>query len=239
MDVVYNHKRHHFWRACLWERLSQAIYVMTTPPTNQWNLSAATIASRAMVRYRAVGRFNSLRLWWFSSALWLLMGIFPLTAKWWKLKKNYSQLTPNIYLYGEGWKMDTGLILNSWPNGRVIASQLVRMASSVTTSVILNAAISTKGTYRQRYFANNDRPIFWLVTFDSKGAPHFVRPRKQALTMECHDNATFFDYSSRLKDQTLESFCSVRLKPVLACTSSFLLKELPTCWNKNSIAARQ
>ena len=70
----------------------------------------------------------------------------------------------------------------------------VLMAFSVTTSEIpLNEASLKEGRIDSRYQANDLANIL-TGNVGLKGTPHFVRPQQAINYVECHDNATFFDY---------------------------------------------
>ena len=110
-----------------------------------------------------------------------------------EIQEELATIYPNIYLYGEGWKMDTGLdpeLLAHQYN----ASQLRPYGFfSDNFRDTIKRSILNEGRIDSRYQANDSANIL-TGNVGLKGTPHFVRPQQAINYVECHDNATFFDY---------------------------------------------
>ena len=110
-----------------------------------------------------------------------------------EIQEELAAIYPNIYLYGEGWKMDTGLdpeLLAHQYN----ASQLRPYGFfSDNFRDTIKRSILNEGRIDSRYQANDLANIL-TGNVGLKGTPHFVRPQQAINYVECHDNATFFDY---------------------------------------------
>ena len=110
-----------------------------------------------------------------------------------QIANELKALYPNIYLYGEGWQMDTGL-----------ASE--RLAHQYNAAQLPDYGFfsdhfrdSLKQTIAQGRQIESKTPASQLenvLTADVglKGEAHFTAPQQAINYVECHDNATVFDY---------------------------------------------
>ena len=194
MDVVYNHvyKADEF----AFERIVPGYfyrYDQDRQRTNGTFCGNDVASERAMVRnYIKQSVKQWVQLYGFDGFRFDLMGILDRRTMM-EIQEELVAIYPNIYLYGEGWKMDTGLdpeLLAHQYN----ASQLRPYGFfSDNFRDTIKRSILNEGRIDSRYQANDLANIL-TGNVGLKGAPHFVRPQQAINYVECHDNATFFDY---------------------------------------------
>lgn len=113
-----------------------------------------------------------------------LMGILDI-ATIQKAYKELSKLKPSIYMYGEGWQMNTGL------NDALCAHQYhakempaIGFFNDAYRNTIKDVLIS--GTIKDKTLIEN--------LLSGSRQMHFVSPTQSINYIECHDNATAFDF---------------------------------------------
>ena len=194
MDVVYNHV--YLPDEFAFERIVPGYfyrYDQDRQRTNGTFCGNDVASERAMVRnYIKQSVKQWVQLYGFDGFRFDLMGILDRQTMM-EIQEELVAIYPNIYLYGEGWKMDTGLdpeLLAHQYN----ASQLRPYGFfSDNFRDTVKRSILNEGRIDSRYQANDLANIL-TGNVGLKGAPHFVRPQQAINYVECHDNATFFDY---------------------------------------------
>ena len=194
MDVVYNHV--YLSDEFAFERIVPGYfyrYDQDRQRTNGTFCGNDVASERAMVRnYIKQSVKQWVQLYGFDGFRFDLMGILDRQTMM-EIQEELVAIYPNIYLYGEGWKMDTGLdpeLLAHQYN----ASQLRPYGFfSDNFRDTVKRSILNEGRIDSRYQANDLANIL-TGNVGLKGAPHFVRPQQAINYVECHDNATFFDY---------------------------------------------
>ncbi|HFI0442588.1 TPA: type I pullulanase [Streptococcus suis] len=190
MDVVYNHVYHAEKYA--FELIVPGYFYrynehgMRTDGTFCGNDVAS---ERSMVRNYIK---QSLRQWTsiygFDGFRFDLMGILDIqTIN--QIQEELSAIHPNIYLYGEGWKMATGLDYEKLAH-QYNADQLPEVSffnddyRDTFKKLLLNP---TRLVDKQLH-----EKVQHLLT--GSRYSHFITPQQSLNYIECHDNATAFDY---------------------------------------------
>lgn len=190
MDVVYNHVYHAEEYA--FERIVPGYFYryqengLRTDGTFCGNDVAS---ERSMVRNYIK---QSLRQWTSLYGLdgfrFDLMGILDIdTMK--QIEAELRTIHDNIYLYGEGWKMATGLDFDQLAH-QYNAEKLPRLAffnddyRDTIKKVLLNPQRLVEKQLHEK--------IQHLLT--GSRFSHFLNPEQSVNYIECHDNATAFDY---------------------------------------------
>ncbi|BBA93579.1 type I pullulanase [Streptococcus ruminantium] len=190
MDVVYNHVYHA-------EKYSFELIVpgyfyryddhgMRTDGTFCGNDVAS---ERSMVRnYIKQSLCQWLELYGFDGFRFDLMGILDIeTIN--QIQAELSAIHPNVYLYGEGWKMATGLEFEKLAH-QYNAEQLPQISffnddyRDTFKKILLNP---TRLVDKQLH-----EKVQHLLT--GSRLTHFLTPQQSLNYIECHDNATAFDY---------------------------------------------
>lgn len=121
-----------------------------------------------------------------------LMGILDIQTMQ-QIADELKALYPNIYLYGEGWQMDTGLASEHLAH-QYNAAQLPDYGFFSD-----HFRDSLKQTIAQGRQIESKTPASQLenvltANVGLKGEAHFIAPQQAINYVECHDNATVFDY---------------------------------------------
>lgn len=192
MDVVYNHVYHAETYA--FERLVPGYFYRVDEMEQRTNgtFCGNDVASERPMVNRYIRQ--SLQMWTslygFDGFRFDLMGILDLaTMK--QVAQELKAIHPNIYLYGEGWNMGTGLSSDLLAH-QYNAHQLPDFAffSDDYRNTIKRALLNPsrlEADYRRDKLVNS-------LLAGIHG--HFASPTQALNYVECHDNATFFDYLS-------------------------------------------
>ena len=202
MDVVYNHvyKADEF----AFERIVPGYfyrYDQDRQRTNGTFCGNDVASERAMVRnYIKQSVKQWVQLYGFDGFRFDLMGILDRQTMM-EIQEELVAIYPNIYLYGEGWKMDTGLEPDLLAH-QYNAEQLHPYGFfSDNFRDTIKRSILNEGRVDSPYQANDLANVL-TANIGCKGAPHFVRPQQAINYVECHDNATFYDYL-KVEDPTI------------------------------------
>lgn len=190
MDVVYNHVYHAEKYA--FELIVPGYFYrydehgMRTDGTFCGNDVAS---ERSMVRnYIKQSLRQWLELYGFDGFRFDLMGILD-----WEtiqqIQAELSVLYPNVYLYGEGWKMATGLAFE-------------KLAHQYNAEHLPDVSFFNddyRDTFKKLLLQPNrlvDKQLHEKVQHLLTGSrfSHFLAPQQSLNYIECHDNATAFDY---------------------------------------------
>ncbi|EKS18073.1 pullulanase, type I [Streptococcus sp. F0442] len=201
MDVVYNHvyKADEF----AFERIVPGYfyrYDQDRQRTNGTFCGNDVASERAMVRrYIKQSLRQWVELYGFDGFRFDLMGILDIQTMT-EIAEELRSLYPNIYLYGEGWKMDTGLSEDQ------LAHQYKAKALPDFGFFSDNFRDTVKRTLlaghrRDSQHPANDFANILTANVGKVGPAHFIQPQQAIQYVECHDNATVFDYFQIEKDQ--------------------------------------
>lgn len=190
MDVVYNHVYHAEKYA--FERIVPGYfyrYEANGYRTNGTFCGNDVASERAMVR-RYIKQ--SLRQWTtyygFDGFRFDLMGILD-TVTIQEITEELQALNPNIYLYGEGWRMGTGLPYEDLAH-QYNAAQLPSVGffndeyRDTFKKILLNP----------HYLVDRHEHERVQDLLAGSRNRHFITPGQSLNYVECHDNATVFDY---------------------------------------------
>ncbi|MBO4107071.1 type I pullulanase [Streptococcus suis] len=190
MDVVYNHVYHAEEYA--FERIVPGYFYRYNQDgfrTDGTFCGNDVASERSMVRNYIK---QSLRQWTslygFDGFRFDLMGILDIQTMN-EIAAELKELHPNIYLYGEGWKMGTGLDFDLLAH-QYNASQLEDLGffnddyRDTFKKLLLNP---------QRLVEKNLHEKIQHLLAGSHYS-HFLSPDQSVNYLECHDNATVFDY---------------------------------------------
>lgn len=209
MDVVYNHVYHAETYA--FEKIVPGYFYRVDDMELRTNgtFCGNDVASERPMVNRYIRQ--SLKMWaslyGFDGFRFDLMGILD-TKTMNQVASELKALYPNVYLYGEGWNMGTGLHSDQLAH-QYNAHELSDFAFfSDDYRNNLKRALADPhrltADYRRDQLANSLRAGFY---------GHFKSPAQALNYVECHDNATFFDYLT-LKDKTIQDsdhFATARL----------------------------
>lgn len=209
MDVVYNHVYHAETYA--FEKIVPGYFYRVDDMELRTNgtFCGNDVASERPMVNRYIRQ--SLKMWaslyGFDGFRFDLMGILD-TKTMNQVASELKALYPNVYLYGEGWNMGTGLHSDQLAH-QYNAHELSDFAFfSDDYRNNLKRALADPhrltADYRRDQLANSLRAGFY---------GHFKSPTQALNYVECHDNATFFDYLT-LKDKTIQDsdhFATARL----------------------------
>ena len=194
MDVVYNHV--YDPKAYAFEKIVPGYFFRYDHNANLTNgtFCGNDVASeRAMVRsYIKHSLKQWLTIYGFDGFRFDLMGILDIeTMK--QIAEELQSLYPNVYLYGEGWRMNTGL-----DNNR-LAHQF--NADKLPSYGFFNdhfrntiKATIAKGEQIQKTNSINSIENVLTANIGFTGTEHFIAPQQAINYVECHDDATAFDY---------------------------------------------
>ncbi|HFI0149344.1 TPA: type I pullulanase [Streptococcus suis] len=190
MDVVYNHVYHAEEYA--FERIVPGYFYRYNQDgfrTDGTFCGNDVASERSMVRNYIK---QSLRQWaslyGFDGFRFDLMGILDIQTMN-EIAAELKELHPNIYLYGEGWKMGTGLDFDQLAH-QYNADQMEELGffnddyRDTFKKLLLNP---------QRLVEKNLHEKIQHLLAGSHYS-HFLSPDQSVNYLECHDNATVFDY---------------------------------------------
>ncbi|MEW4354765.1 type I pullulanase [Streptococcus pneumoniae] len=194
MDVVYNHVYNS--KTYAFEQIVPGYFFRYDDERNLTNgtFCGNDVASeRAMVRsYIKQSVKQWVELYGFDGFRFDLMGILDIITMQ-EIAKELKELYPNIYLYGEGWEMPTGL-------------ETQQLAHQFNAEQLPNYGFfsdhfrdTVKETILHGHRLEKDYPAHQMENvltgnIGINGHAHFVQPQQAINYVECHDDATAFDY---------------------------------------------
>ena len=194
MDVVYNHVYEADNYA--FEKIVPGYFYRLDERgirTNGTFCGNDVASEKAMVRHyiqQSVQQWVS--LYGFDGFRFDLMGILDIaTMK--QIAQELKTIYPNIYLYGEGWQMPTGL------DSDLLAHQFNAEQLAEYGFFSDHFRDTIKQTIVQGSRLDKEHATSWLenvltANVGLTGEPHFLAPHQAINYVECHDNATVFDY---------------------------------------------
>ncbi|MBP2623908.1 type I pullulanase [Streptococcus oricebi] len=194
MDVVYNHV--YEADSFAFEKILPGYfyrYQENGEKTNGTFCGNDVASERRMVRrYIKHSLKQWLTLYGFDGFRFDLMGILDKETML-EVASELKALYPNVYLYGEGWDMATGLAREELAH-QFNANQLA--AYGFFSDHFRNSIKETIAGGRAIQADNNFQLLENVLTANLglKGASHFLEPQQAINYTECHDNATVFDY---------------------------------------------
>ena len=194
MDVVYNHVYEADNYA--FEKIVPGYFYRLDEQglrTNGTFCGNDVASEKAMVRHyiqQSVQQWVS--LYGFDGFRFDLMGILDITTMK-QIAEELKAIHPNIYLYGEGWQMPTGLGSN------LLAHQFNAEQLPEYGFFSDHFRDTIKQTIVQGSRLDKEHATSWLenvltANVGLTGEPHFLAPHQAINYVECHDNATVFDY---------------------------------------------
>ena len=194
MDVVYNHV--YEADAYAFEKIVPGYFYRLDEQglrTNGTFCGNDVASEKAMVRHyiqQSVQQWVS--LYGFDGFRFDLMGILDITTMT-QIAQELKAIHPNIYLYGEGWQMPTGL------DSDLLAHQFNAEQLPAYGFFSDHFRDTIKQTIVQGSRLDKEHATSWLeniltANVGLTGEPHFLAPHQAINYVECHDNATVFDY---------------------------------------------
>ncbi|MFS9017923.1 type I pullulanase [Streptococcus cristatus] len=194
MDVVYNHV--YEADAYAFEKIVPGYFYRLDERglrTNGTFCGNDVASEKAMVRHyiqQSVQQWVS--LYGFDGFRFDLMGILDITTMK-QIAQELKAIHPNIYLYGEGWQMPTGL------DSDLLAHQFNAEQLPEYGFFSDHFRDTIKQTIVQGSRLDKEHATSWLenvltANVGLTGEPHFLAPHQAINYVECHDNATVFDY---------------------------------------------
>ena len=194
MDVVYNHV--YEADAYAFEKIVPGYFYRLDEQglrTNGTFCGNDVASEKAMVRHyiqQSVQQWVS--LYGFDGFRFDLMGILDITTMK-QIAQELKAIHPNIYLYGEGWQMPTGL------DSDLLAHQFNAEQLPEYGFFSDHFRDTIKQTIVQGNRLDKEHTTSWLenvltANVGLTGEPHFLAPHQAINYVECHDNATVFDY---------------------------------------------
>ena len=194
MDVVYNHVYEADNYA--FEKIVPGYFYRLDEQgirTNGTFCGNDVASEKAMVRHyiqQSVQQWVS--LYGFDGFRFDLMGILDITTMK-QIAQELKAIHPNIYLYGEGWQMPTGL------DSDLLAHQFNAEQLPEYGFFSDHFRDTIKQTIVQGSRLDKELATSWLenvltANVGLTGEPHFLAPHQAINYVECHDNATVFDY---------------------------------------------
>jgi len=194
MDVVYNHVYEADNYA--FEKIVPGYFYRLDEQglrTNGTFCGNDVASEKAMVRHyiqQSVQQWVS--LYGFDGFRFDLMGILDITTMK-QIAEELKAIHPNIYLYGEGWQMPTGL------DSDLLAHQFNAEQLAEYGFFSDHFRDTVKQTIVQGSRLDKEHATSWLenvltANVGLTGEPHFLAPHQAINYVECHDNATVFDY---------------------------------------------
>ena len=194
MDVVYNHV--YEADAYAFEKIVPGYFYRLDEQglrTNGTFCGNDVASEKAMVRHyiqQSVQQWVS--LYGFDGFRFDLMGILDITTMK-QIAQELKAIHPNIYLYGEGWQMPTGL------DSDLLAHQFNAEQLPEYGFFSDHFRDTIKQTIAQGSRLDKEHATSWLenvltANVGLTGEPHFLAPHQAINYVECHDNATVFDY---------------------------------------------
>ena len=194
MDVVYNHV--YDADSFAFEKIVPGYFFRLDPHGFRTNGSFCgndVASERAMVRsYIKQSVKQWVSLYGFDGFRFDLMGLLD-TVTMQEIAAELKEIYANIYLYGEGWQMDTGMASEQLAH-QYNADQLPDYGFFSD-----HFRDTVKKTIAQGQCSDGKDPASQLenvltANVGLKGAAHFAAPHQAVNYVECHDNATVFDY---------------------------------------------
>ena len=194
MDVVYNHVYEADNYA--FEKIVPGYFYRLDERgirTNGTFCGNDVASEKAMVRHyiqQSVQQWVS--LYGFDGFRFDLMGILDITTMK-QIAQELKAIYPNIYLYGEGWQMPTGL------DSDLLAHQFNAEQLAEYGFFSDHFRDTIKQTIAQGSRLDKEHATSWLENVLTANVglteePHFLAPHQAINYVECHDNATVFDY---------------------------------------------
>lgn len=190
MDVVYNHV--YYAEKYAFERIVPGYFYRYNEHgirTDGTFCGNDVASERSMVRnYIKQSLVQWLQLYGFDGFRFDLMGILDIeTIN--QIQAELSSLYPNVYLYGEGWKMATGLeyerLAHQYNADKLPAISFFNDEYRDTFKKILlqpNSLVESQLHEKVEHLLSGSQYT------------HFLAPQQSLNYLECHDNATVFDY---------------------------------------------
>jgi len=194
MDVVYNHV--YEADAYAFEKIVPGYFYRLDEQglrTNGTFCGNDVASEKAMVRHYIQQSVQQwVRLYGFDGFRFDLMGILDITTMK-QIAQELKAIHPNIYLYGEGWQMPTGL------DSDLLAHQFNAEQLPEYGFFSDHFRDTIKQTIVQGSRLDKEHATSWLenvltANVGLTGEPHFLAPHQAINYVECHDNATVFDY---------------------------------------------
>ena len=203
MDVVYNHVYNA--DSFAFEKIVPGYFYRLDKNNKRTNgtFCGNDVASeRAMIRrYIKCSVKQWINLYGFDGFRFDLMGILDIETMN-QLAEELKEDYPNIYLYGEGWKMATGL------NATLLAHQYnakqltdYGFFSDDFRDTIKKTILESHKLSDTEWTSSMANLLTANVGLES--ATHFQSPRQAINYTECHDDATIFDYF-KMKNPEME-----------------------------------
>lgn len=194
MDVVYNHV--YDPKAYAFEKIVPGYFFRYD---HNGNLTNGTFCGNDVASERAMVRSyikHSLKQWLtiygFDGFRFDLMGILDIeTMK--QIAEELQSLYPNVYLYGEGWRMNTGLDNNRLAH-QFNADKLLSYGFFNDHFRNTIKATIAKGKQLQEKHSISSIENILTANVGVTGTKHFIAPHQAINYVECHDDATAFDY---------------------------------------------
>ena len=201
MDVVYNHVYQADEYA--FEQIVPSYFYRYNAEGERTNgtFCGNDVASeRSMVKHYIKQSLKQwVSLYGFDGFRFDLMGILDIPTMT-EIAEELREIYPNIYLYGEGWKMDTGLsedqLAHQYNSKRLPAFGFFSDNFRDTIKRTLVA-----GHRRESQHSANDFANILTANVGKLGPAHFTQPQQAIQYVECHDNATVFDYFQLEKEE--------------------------------------
>ena len=201
MDVVYNHVYQADEYA--FEQIVPGYFYRYNAEGERTNgtFCGNDVASeRSMVRHYIKQSLKQwVSLYGFDGFRFDLMGILDIQTMT-EIAEELREIYPNIYLYGEGWKMDTGLSEDQLAH-QYNAKRLPAFGffSDNFRDTIKRTLVA--GHRRESQHSANDFANILTANVGKLGPAHFTQPQQAIQYVECHDNATVFDYFQLEKEE--------------------------------------
>ena len=201
MDVVYNHVYQADEYA--FEQIVPGYFYRYNAEGERTNgtFCGNDVASeRSMVRHYIKQSLKQwVSLYGFDGFRFDLMGILDIQTMT-EIAEELREIYPNIYLYGEGWKMDTGLSEDQLAH-QYNAKRLPAFGffSDNFRDTIKRTLVA--GHRRESQHSANDFANILTANVGKLGPAHFTQPQQAIQYVECHDNATVFDYFQFEKEE--------------------------------------
>lgn len=194
MDVVYNHVYNA--DSFAFEKIVPGYFYRLDVfgfRTNGTFCGNDVASERAMVRNYILHSVKQwVQLYGFDGFRFDLMGILD-TKTMNQIAHELKAIYSNIYLYGEGWQMNTGLD-NQLLAHQYNAEQLTDYGFfSDNFRDTIKQTIAQANRIENQYTPNLLENIL-TANIGLIGSPHFLKPQQAINYVECHDNATAFDY---------------------------------------------
>ena len=197
MDVVYNHVYQADEYA--FEQIVPGYFYRYNAEGERTNgtFCGNDVASeRSMVRHYIKQSLKQwVSLYGFDGFRFDLMGILDIQTMT-EIAEELREIYPKVYLYGEGWKMDTGLS----------EDQLAHQYNAKRLPAFGFFSDNFRDTVKRTLVAGHRRDSqhfsnILTANVGKVGPAHFIQPQQAIQYVECHDNATVFDYFQLEKEE--------------------------------------